>query len=104
MTDQGDAEFFEILARELRQQVRLYGVFAKSRLVLLQAETAQPTREVHVASFARCIRRAYNPTSDQTRRIVRGDGVTELTRAAVSFRIRRAIKGQPESVRPKEVV
>jgi hypothetical protein len=44
VADRGDAEIFEILGRELP----FYGVVAKSLLVLFQAETAQPTREIHV--------------------------------------------------------
>jgi hypothetical protein len=47
VADQSDPEFCEILGGELRQYVRLYGAIAKRLPVLLQAQAAQPSRNVH---------------------------------------------------------
>src|SRR5277367_4125112 len=50
MPDGGDAKLFEVFARQLRQYLSVDFIVAKSGLVLLQAEAAQPIRDVHTRS------------------------------------------------------
>jgi len=47
MADRGDAKFFQIVGRQLRQDAQVDLVVAESLLVSLQPEPPQPTPNVH---------------------------------------------------------
>ena len=47
MADRGDAKFFQIVGRELRQDAQVDLVLAESLLVSLQPEPPQPAPNVH---------------------------------------------------------
>src|SRR5215471_13444973 len=47
MADRGDAKFFQIVSRQLRQDAQVDLVLAESPLVSLQAEPLQPAPDVH---------------------------------------------------------
>jgi len=47
MADRGDAKFFEIVGRQLRQDAQVDLVLAESLLVSLQPEAPQPAPDVH---------------------------------------------------------
>ena len=47
MADRGDAKFFQIVGRQLRQDAQVDLVIAESLLVSLQPEPAQPAPNVH---------------------------------------------------------
>jgi hypothetical protein len=47
MADRGDAKFFQIVGRQLRQDAQVDLVLAEGLLVSLQPEAPQPARNVH---------------------------------------------------------
>ncbi len=47
MTDQVDAKVLQVFSRQLRQNLAVDRVLAKSGLVLAEAETSQPVSHVH---------------------------------------------------------
>src|SRR4051812_15339752 len=47
MAYQGDAEVFEIIGSQRRQEFSIDGILTECRLVLLQAQTLQPRRDIH---------------------------------------------------------
>jgi len=47
MADRGDAKFFQIIGRQLRQDAQVDLVLAESLLVSLQPEPPQPPPNVH---------------------------------------------------------
>jgi hypothetical protein len=47
MADRGDAKFFQIVGRQLRQDAQIDLVLAESLLVSLQPESPQPAPNIH---------------------------------------------------------
>ena len=47
MADRGDAKFFQIVGRQLRQDAQVDLVLAEILLVLLQPEPPQPAPNIH---------------------------------------------------------
>ena len=47
MADRGDAKFFQIVGRQLRQDAQVDLILAESLLVSLQPEAPQPAPNVH---------------------------------------------------------
>ena len=53
MSDRGDAQFFQVVAGELRQHVRVDAVLSEGLRVLRQSQAGQPVTYVHRAPLKR---------------------------------------------------